>query len=80
MAALNPQLKEDDQIQEKKSVRNTGASGQPAANDAAKFRLYPTEEQYNHIARTIGCVRYYWNLIIDIALITYEDLGYSLTI
>ena len=66
--------------QEDRKTRKTSPSGQPAANDAAKFRLYPTQEQYNLISKTIGCARYLWNLIIDIALITYEDLGFSLVI
>ena len=25
------------------------------------FRLYPTPEQEQHLARTFGCVRYVWN-------------------
>ena len=77
MAAKQPENKKEQKLN---GLRKTGESGQPAANDAAKFRLYPDEEQYNLIARTFGCVRYYWNLILDLALITYEDLGYSLII
>ena len=63
----------------KKKIRKTSTSNQPAANDAAKYRAYPTDEQYEQIAKTIGSARYYWNLTHDIALITYEENGHSIT-
>ena len=63
----------------KKKIRKTSTSNQPAANDAAKYRAYPTDEQYEQIAKTIGSARYYWNLTHDIVLITYEEYGYSIT-
>lgn len=82
LAFKNPALAQSKQEPEpepekKKQVRKTGASGQPAANDAAKCRAYPTDEQYELIAKTIGCSRYYWNLAHDIALITHEEYGVS---
>ena len=70
----------DDKQVGNRQVRRTGASGQPAANDAVKYRAYPDEVQYGFIARTIGCCRYYWNLIIDIAIITKEQTGHALVI
>lgn len=82
MAARAPKSalenKNTQEEQPKKKVRNTGKSGQPAANDTVKYRAYPDDTQYEQIARTIGCARYYWNLIYDIALITYEEHGVSI--
>lgn len=60
--------------------RKTGCNNQPSANDAIKYRAYPTDEQYQKIAQNIGSARYYWNLIIDIARITYEQQGHSITV
>ena len=80
MAVHKPDKTETDEEQKRKKVRKTGKSDQPAANDAAKYRLYPTPQQYELIVKTFGCTRYYWNLIIDIAHITHDELGYSLVI
>ena len=77
MAARAPKkvlesIENNDDDNKKKSVRGTGRTGAPAANDAAKYRLYPTDEQYVQISRGIGNARYYWNMILDVACITSE--------
>lgn len=80
LATKNPVPAPDKQepAPEKKKVKRTGTSGQPAANDAAKYRAYPTDTQYELITKTIGSARYYWNLIYDLALITHEEYGVSI--
>lgn len=40
---------EKESPKEKKSVRGTGRTGAPAANDAIKYRIKPTNEQYQKI-------------------------------
>ena len=64
----------------KNGVQRTGATSIPAANDAVKYRAYPTDPQYELIAKTIGSCRYYWNLIKDIETITHEQTGHAITI
>ena len=85
--ALNVAIKQPDNIKnntddqvEKHQVRRTGLNGQPAANDAIKYRAYPNDDQYDLIVRTIGSCRFYWNLILDIAQITKEFSGHALII
>lgn len=34
-------------------------------NKAHKIRIYPNKEQQIQIVRTFGCVRFYWNFLIE---------------
>jgi putative transposase len=34
-------------------------------NKAYKYRIYPTEEQKQLLAQTFGCVRVFWNNLLD---------------
>lgn len=61
-------------------LKRTGVTSIPAANDAVKYRAYPTDTQYELIAKTIGSCRYYWNLIKDIETITHEQTNRTITI
>lgn len=88
MARKDPKLETAggaESAQEKRTVRGAGRNGAPKANDAVKYRAYPTHEQYHQISKGIGNSRVYWNLIIDIAQITSElhkegdpDIPYSI--
>lgn len=40
---------------------------------AYKFRLYPTEEQEIYFAKSFGCVRKVYNLMLDDRMKTYEE-------
>ncbi|WP_414841218.1 IS200/IS605 family element RNA-guided endonuclease TnpB [Enterococcus saccharolyticus] len=40
---------------------------------AYKFRLYPTEEQEFYFAKSFGCVRKVYNLMLDDRMKTYEE-------
>ncbi|MEZ2737367.1 helix-turn-helix domain-containing protein, partial [Aneurinibacillus aneurinilyticus] len=42
------------------------------ANKAYKFRLYPTEEQEQLLAKTFGCVRFVYNKMLTEQQETYE--------
>ncbi|AVF28913.1 RNA-guided endonuclease TnpB family protein [Paenibacillus larvae] len=42
------------------------------ANKAYKFRLYPTQEQEQLLAKTFGCVRFVYNKMLDERKKTYE--------
>ena len=51
-----------------------------AYNKAYKFRLLPTNEQEVMFAKTFGCVRKVWNLLLDYADKYYkehEKTGYT---
>ncbi|MED0669019.1 transposase, partial [Aneurinibacillus aneurinilyticus] len=43
------------------------------ANKAYKFRLYPTEEQEQLLAKTFGCVRFVYNKMLTERRETYEQ-------
>ncbi|VEI05555.1 Helix-turn-helix domain [Kurthia zopfii] len=40
---------------------------------AYKFRIYPTEEQEIFFAKTFGCVRKVYNLMLDERMKNYEE-------
>ena len=40
---------------------------------AYKFRLYPTEEQEIFFVKTFGCVRKFYNLMLDDWMKAYEE-------
>ncbi|MFT9488355.1 MAG: helix-turn-helix domain-containing protein, partial [Tepidibacillus sp.] len=42
------------------------------ANKAYKFRLYPTQEQEQFLAKTFGCVRFVYNKMLAERKETYE--------
>ncbi|WP_306297120.1 RNA-guided endonuclease TnpB family protein [Nostoc sp. C057] len=45
---------------------------------AVKVRLYPTTEQQERLARSFGCVRWYWNYALNACIQHYEQTGKSL--
>ncbi|QZT33906.1 transposase [Caldalkalibacillus thermarum TA2.A1] len=44
------------------------------ANKAYKFRLYPTQEQEQLLAKTFGCVRFVYNKMLEERIHIYEKL------
>ncbi|EGL83282.1 transposase IS891/IS1136/IS1341 family [Caldalkalibacillus thermarum TA2.A1] len=42
------------------------------ANKAYKFRLYPTQEQAQLLAKTFGCVRFVYNKMLEERKQIYE--------
>src|SRR5699024_12493167 len=42
------------------------------SSDLYKFRLYPTEEQEVFFAKSFGCVRKVYNLMLDYRMKAYE--------
>lgn len=46
---------------------------------AYKYRLYPNREQQNMFARTFGCARKIWNLMLADKIAYYQETGKSLT-
>ncbi|GGK29598.1 hypothetical protein GCM10010965_23060 [Caldalkalibacillus thermarum] len=42
------------------------------ANKAYKFRLYPTQEQAQLLAKTFGCVRFVYNKMLEERIQIYE--------
>ena len=49
------------------------------ANRAIKYRLYPTTEQSILFAKTFGCCRKIWNLMLADKISYYEATGKSLS-
>lgn len=45
------------------------------ANKAYRFRIYPDEDQRELIARTFGCCRKVWNLMLADRIAHYEATG-----
>lgn len=45
------------------------------ANKAFKYRLYPTAEQKTFFAKTFGCCRKIWNLMLSDKIESYEITG-----
>lgn len=39
---------------------------------AVRFRAYPTEEQARQVNRTIGCVRFVYNLMLETRIAHYQ--------
>jgi len=48
------------------------------ANKAYKFRLYPSTEQQTMFAKTFGCARAIWNMMLSDKVLYYEMTGESL--
>ena len=44
-----------------------------------RFRIYPTEEQKERMARTFGCCRYVFNYFLDRRKTTYKETGKGLS-
>lgn len=44
---------------------------------AYKFRIYPTEEQKLFFAKSFGCVRKVYNLMLDERIKTYEEIKHD---
>ena len=44
-------------------------------NRAIKYRLYPTEEQKVFFAKTFGCVRKVYNLMLSDKIASYQNTG-----
>lgn len=44
-------------------------------NRAIKYRLYPTEEQKVFFAKTFGCVRKVYNLMLSDTIASYQNTG-----
>ena len=42
---------------------------------AYKFRLYPNEEQKQFFAKTFGCSRAIWNMMLSDKIKHYEETG-----
>ena len=47
----------------------------PIINRAIKYRLYPTEDQKVFFAKTFGCVRKVYNLMLSDKINSYKDTG-----
>jgi len=45
------------------------------ANKAIKYRIYPTDEQSNFLAKTFGCCRKVWNLMLEDKIEHYRKKG-----
>jgi len=46
---------------------------------ARKFRIYPTPEQQTALAKSFGCVRWYWNYSLNLCQQTYQQTGKGLS-
>ena len=44
-----------------------------------KYRLYPTNEQKQHFAKAMGCVRYIYNKALEAKIKYYEISGETLS-
>jgi len=49
------------------------------ANQASKYRLYPTSEQCVLFAKTFGCCRKVYNLMLADKIAYYQSAGKKLT-
>lgn len=45
---------------------------------ATKFRIYPTDEQKQHLAQSFGCCRFAWNYALNLTNETYKATGKGL--
>jgi len=45
---------------------------------ATRFRIYPTNEQKQHLAQSFGCCRFAWNLALNLTNETYKATGFGL--
>ena len=46
---------------------------------AVKVRLYPNAEQKQHLAKSFGCARWYWNYSLALTQKTYQETGKGLS-
>lgn len=46
---------------------------------ATRYRLYPTQDQQVHLARSFGCVRFAWNYSLNLTNETYKETGKGLS-
>ncbi|MDJ0515985.1 MAG: RNA-guided endonuclease TnpB family protein [Trichodesmium sp. MO_231.B1] len=46
---------------------------------AYKYRIYPTSEQSELLAKSFGCCRWFWNYSLSLCHETYKDTGKSLS-
>ncbi len=45
---------------------------------ATKYRIYPTDEQKQHLAQSFGCCRFAWNFALNLTNETYKATGFGL--
>jgi putative transposase len=45
---------------------------------ATKVRIYPTEKQKQHLAKSFGCYRFLWNYSLNLTNETYKATGKGL--
>ncbi len=46
---------------------------------AYKYRIYPTNEQENLLAKSFGCARWFWNYALNLCQETYKSTGKGLS-
>ena len=46
---------------------------------AYKYRIYPTEQQKEALARSFGCCRWFWNYALNLCQQTYKETGKGLS-
>ena len=46
---------------------------------ATRYRIYPTKEQQEYLAKSLGCCRYAWNYGLALTNQTYKDTGKGLS-
>jgi len=46
---------------------------------AYKYRIYPTNEQENLLAKSFGCARWFWNYAVNLCQETYKNTGKGLS-
>ncbi|MEG4249265.1 helix-turn-helix domain-containing protein, partial [Microcoleus sp. Pol10D4] len=46
---------------------------------AYKYRIYPTDEQEVLLAKSFGCVRWFWNYALNLCQETYKKTGKGLS-
>ena len=46
---------------------------------AYKYRIYPTNEQENLLAKSFGCARWFWNYALNLCQETYKNTGKGLS-
>ena len=51
----------------------------PIMYKAYKFRIYPNTEQKIALAKSFGCVRWYWNYSLNLCQKTYKETGKGLS-
>ena len=59
----------------KETVRKASSGKRPAANNAYKYRLFPTDEQAVLFAKTFGCCRLFWNLRLEDCNWAWREYG-----